>query len=279
MKKVHIITGGSSGIGLECAKHFKDGVVLITGRNKERLVSAAESLKDAGIELVYQTSDISDRKSLTELFDYAKSLGEIKTVINSAGVSGVGVDAKLTFQIDLVGAENLIQETLAQCGEKAVLVLISSMMGHVVPANDAYDQHLENPLAEGAVAALVEMAQNRSDIAYNFSKRGVHLLVKKYAPDFGKKGARIVSVSPGIIMTPMAEKAAQAHPEQMNYMKMMTPAGRNGKPEDIAYAVAFIADDKASFITGSDLTVDGGLAVNLPKIMAAQAQQEAQAKK
>ena len=144
MKKVHIITGGSSGIGLECAKNFKNGIVLITGRNKDRLIRAEETLKDSGIELVYKTSDISDRKSLGELFDYAKSLGEIKTVVNSAGVSGVGVDAKLTFMIDLVGAENLVQATLKHCGEKAVLILISSMMGHVVPANESYDQHLEN---------------------------------------------------------------------------------------------------------------------------------------
>lgn len=271
MKKVHIITGGSSGIGLECAKNFTDGVVLITGRNKDRLIRAKEELKASGIELAYKTSDISDRESLKALFDYAKTLGEIKTVVNSAGVSGVDVDAKLTFLIDLVGAENLIQESLEHGGEKVVLVLISSMMGHVVPANEAHDKLLENSLEEGAVDALIKIVQDRSDLAYNFSKRGVHLLVKKYTTAFGEKGGRIVSVSPGVIMTPMSEKAATEHPEQMNYMKTMTPAKRNGKAEDIAYAVSFMADDRASFITGTDLVVDGGLAINLPKIMAAQA--------
>lgn len=145
------------------------------------------------------------------------------------------------------------------------------MMGHVVPANEAYDKYLENPLEEGAIDALIGITQDKSDLAYNFSKRGVHLLMKKYTTAFGEKGGRIVSVSPGVIMTPMGEKAAAAHPEQMNYMKAMTPAKRNGKPEDIAAAVAFMADDRASFITGTDLVVDGGLAINLPKIMAAQA--------
>lgn len=144
----------------------------------------------------------------------------------------------------------------------------------MVPSNPKYDQFLQNPSEEGAIETLVKVVQDKSDIAYNFAKRGVHLLVEKYAVAFGKKGARIVSLSPGIIMTPMGEQAAADHPEQMNYMKMMTPAGRNGKPEDIAYAISFLADDRASFITGSDLLVDGGLTINLPTIAAQAKKQE-----
>lgn len=266
MKNIHIITGGSSGIGLECGKEFKDGIVLITGRNEDRLKGAEAELKAAGIEVVYKTSDISSRDSVKELFDYAKTLGKIKTVINSAGVSGGSADADLTFKIDLVGAENLIEETLDIAEEKTVLILISSMMGHMVPPNLAYDKYLENPSDEGAIEALVNVVQNQSDIAYNFSKRGVNLLVKKYAVKFGQKGARILSVSPGIIMTPMGEQAVADHPEQMKLMEEMTPMSRNGRPEDISSAVAFLADDKASFITGTDLVIDGGLTIRLPEL-------------
>lgn len=269
MKNVYVITGGSSGIGLECAKRFTDGVVLITGRNEDKLKDAEKELKEAGIEVVYKTSDISDRDSIKELFKYGKSLGKIKTVVNSAGVSGVGVDAKLTFNIDLLGSQSLIEETLEFVEKDTTLILIASMMGHVVPDGE-YNKYLEDPSAEGAIDALIAMTNNQSDLAYNFSKKGVHLLVKRYAPDFGKKGGRIVSISPGIIMTPMAEAAAAAHPERMNYMKAMTPMGRNGTPEDIAEAVCFLADDRASFITGTDLIVDGGLTVKLPEIMKAQ---------
>lgn len=267
MKKIHIITGGSSGIGLESAKEFKDGIVLITGRSEDKLIKAEKELKEAGIEVVYKTSDISDKNSISELFEYGKSLGKIKTVVNSAGVSGVGVDAKLTFAIDLIGTENLIEETLKHTEEGTVLILVASMMGHMVPSDPKYDTYLENPSKEGSIDALLEIVQNNSDIAYNFSKKGTQMLAKKYASEFGKKGGRILSLSPGIIMTPMAEKAAAAHPEQMNYMKSMTPVGRNGRPEDIASTVAFLADDKASFITGTDILVDGGLTINMPKIM------------
>ncbi|GAB1476013.1 SDR family oxidoreductase [Bacillota bacterium] len=271
MREVYIVTGGSSGIGLECAKVFKDAAVVITGRNESRLIKAKEELLKAGIDAHYKTGDIADRDSVKALFEFAGTLGKIKGVINSAGVSGTSADAALTFKIDLIGTENLINETYAIAEERTVLILISSMMGHIVPSNPQYDQYLENPSQEGAIDALLQVVNNNPDFAYNFSKKGVHLLVKKHAAAFGKKGARIVSVSPGIIMTPMAEEAAAAHPEQMNYMKSMTPAGRNGIPEDIANAVAFLADDKASFITGTDLTVDGGLTVSLPEIMKAYA--------
>ena len=269
MKNVYIITGGSSGIGLEAAKEFKDGIVLITGRNEDKLIQAEKQLKQAGIDVVYKSSDISDKDSVLALFEYGKSLGKIRAVINSAGVSGVGVDARLTFEIDLIGSQNLIDVTMEYMEENTVLILVASMMGHVVPSNDKYNDFLLNPTREGSIDALLQVVGNNPDIAYNFSKKGVHMLVEKYASEFGKKGARIISLSPGIIMTPMGEKAAEAHPERMNYMKSMTPAGRNGRPEDISYVLSFLVDERASFITGTDITVDGGLTVNMPAIIAA----------
>lgn len=273
MENIHVITGGSSGIGLECAKRFKEGTVLITGRGEEKLKKAEEILKKEGIKVTSKISDISNRESIKELFNYAKSLGKVKTILNSAGVSGDMADAKRTFEIDLLGTENIINEALKVVEEDSVVILIASMMGHVIPANLEYDKFLESPSQAGAIDSLIEIVEDKSDVAYNFSKRGVQLMVRKYAFKFGNKKARIVSVSPGIIMTPMAEKAAAEHPEQMEYMKSMTPAGRNGKAEDIANAICFLADDKSSFITGIDLLVDGGLTIKLPRIVAAHAGQ------
>lgn len=91
-------------------------------------------------------------------------------------------------------------------------------------------------------------------------------MVEEYASKFGEKGLRIVSVSQGIIMTPMAKKAAAEHKEKMDYMESVTPARRTGTPEDIAKAVRFLASDEASFITGTDLKVDGGLRLILPSL-------------
>ena len=266
MKNVHVVTGGGSGIGLDTAKLFKDGIVVITGRNEDKLKDALVELKAANVEAVYKVSDISSQQANKELIEYAASLGNVKTVVNSAGVSGGQASAENTYKIDLLGPDFLVEETLKVAKENTVVVLISSMMGHVVPSNEAYDNFLANPQAEGAIDALVAVVQNDSDNAYNFSKKGVHMLVKKWATQFGEKGARIVSLSPGIIMTPMSELAATDHPERMAFMKQMTPAGRNGMPEDIARAIEFLVDDKSSFITGTDLLVDGGLTNRLPEI-------------
>lgn len=272
MENVHVITGGSSGIGLECAKQFKDGIVLISSRGEDKLKNALEVLKSEGINAFYKTSDLTNKDSLKDLLEYASKLGRLKTIVNSAGVSGTGGDTRFTFEIDLLGTENLIHESLRLAEKNTVLILIGSMMGRMVPDSEDYNKYLENPSEETSIDALINIVNNNSDTAYNFSKKGVQLLARKYAPEFGEKGARIVSVSPGIIMTPMAKKAAEEHPDQMNYMKAMTPAGRNGRPEDIANLVTFLADDKASFITGTDILADGGLAIKLPEIMKAYAQ-------
>lgn len=268
MTNVHIITGGSSGIGLECAKGFKDGKVLITGRTEAKLVSACEELKGLGVDALYKTSDISDQASVDELFAYGKSLGDIKTVLNSAGVSGVGTSARKTFEIDLLGTLHLIESAKKNIAPGGVLILISSMKGHTVLDNPAYDGFLVEPDADGAIDKLVEIVEDKSELAYNFSKKAVQLMVRKYASDFGEVGARIVSISPGIIMTPMARKAAEEHAEKMKAMEAVTPIKRLGEPEDIAKAVKFLASDDAYFITGTDLLVDGGLHLKLAELMA-----------
>ncbi|MDO5028187.1 MAG: SDR family oxidoreductase [Bacillota bacterium] len=268
MTNVHIITGGSSGIGFECAKEFTDGKVLITGRNEEKLAAAAKDLEGLGLDVAYKSSDISDQASVDDLLAYGKSLGKIKTILNSAGVSGVGASSKMTFEIDLLGSLHLIKAAEKAMDQGGALILISSMMGHVVPDNPAYDGLLAEPDGQGAIDQLVEIVGDKSDLAYNFSKKGVQLMVKKYADAFGEKGLRIVSVSPGIIMTPMAKKAAEEHAETMKRMEAVTPMRRNGEPQDIAKAVKFLASDEASFITGTDLLVDGGLNLKLGQLMA-----------
>ena len=266
MADVHIITGGSSGIGLGAARNFNQGKVIITGRTEETLKKAEKELKEAGVDVGYKTSDITDRESLKELFEFGKTFGRIKTVVNSAGVSGGMASAKQTLEIDLFGTENMIEETYKHAEEDTSLILIGSMMGYIVPDDEEVNELLANPSEEGAIDRLVEILNDDSDEAYNYSKKGVHLMVKKYANKFGEKDARINSISPGIIMTPMAKKAAEDHPEQMEQMKSLTPMSRNGEREDVSNAVCFLASDNSSFVTGIDLLVDGGLSINLAKV-------------
>jgi len=265
MKNVHVITGGSSGIGLECAKLFKNGTVVIAGRSEEKLIIASEELKNIGIDVKYYSTDVSDKESVKRLIDYAKQFGELKTMVHAAGVSGTIGDVMKTLKIDLLGTYNVVEETYNAIDKGTSVILIASMMGHMVPQNNEKDELLRNPQQEGALEKIASFLNGDSDLAYNYAKHGVQLIAKFNATRFGKKNSRIVSVSPGIIMTPMAKKASAEHPEKMEHMKSITPIGKNGDPEEISELVYFLASDKASFITGTDILVDGGLTLNLQK--------------
>ncbi len=263
MSKVHIITGGASGIGLECAKLFKDGTVVIADLSEDKLKETCETLNKSGIDAECYPVDVTDRSAVNKLIEYAKGFGEIKTLIHAAGVSGDIGDAERVHNINLVGTYNLIEEIYEALGKDSVAILISSMMGHVVTTNLEQDELLSNPGEDGIMEKIMKIIDNDCDQAYNYSKYGVQLLANSNAVRFGKKGARILSLSPGVIMTPMSEKAAEEHPERMEYMDSITPMGRAGQPEEIADVAYFLASDKASFMTGTDVLVDGGLVVNL----------------
>ena len=240
-KNVYVITGGAGGIGLAAAKQFTDGIVMISDVNAAALEKGKDVLTSAGIEAVTKVCDISDRRQVEAMAKEAAALGNVKGVVHSAGVSGDCGKLDLVLKIDLLGTYYLIEEFLKVMGLGGSIVLISSMMADVIPPNPEQDALLADP-----------------HYAYDVTKRGVRLMAQKYAAAFGKKGARINSVSPGVIMTEMAMKAAEEHPEQMKFMESVAPLGRNGRPEEIADVVSYLCSDKASFITGIDIKADGG---------------------
>lgn len=258
MEKINLITGGGGGIGFECAKKFVGEKLYITGRNEEKLQNKCKELSELGVNANYKVSDVSKPEEVEKLFEDISSEGNIGCVLNAAGISGVGVTGEKVFNIDLLGAKKVLDTTLKYASESTVLILIASIMGYVVPPNEMYDKYLAEPDLEGAYKVLKFYLDDPNQ-AYNFCKRGNHLMVTKFAMDFGAKGARILSISPGIIETPMTVAAMEEAPEIMNQMLSMTPTGRFGKPEEIANTVEFLKSEKASFINGSDILIDGGL--------------------
>lgn len=265
--KVNVVTGGGSGIGFSVSKSFeKDQLVIISGRTEEKLKKAVEQLAEFGVKADYKTCDISSRDSVDELLEFAKTKGDLNSVVNCAGVSGDVKNLDLVFNIDLMGSKIIVDEVYKYAEKGTVLVLIASMMGHVVPDNDSYNDYLANPDREGAKEMFHSLINGDGSAAYNFSKKGALLMVQKNAERYGEKGARIVSVSPGIIMTAMAKKAQENHPEQMKLLEDVTPMHRTGLAEDVADVISFLVSEKASFITGSDILVDGGLSLNLDKL-------------
>jgi len=116
-----------------------------------------------------------------------------------------------------------------------------------------------------SLSVIKAVVKDDSSLMYNYTKRGVLLLVKENVMRFGKKGSRINSISPGVIMTQMGLKAAEEHPEKINQLLQMTPLNRTGEPDDIADVIKFMVSQEARFISGTDILVDGGVLESILK--------------
>lgn len=265
-KQSIVITGGAGGIGTACAKAFKDQQIILTDYSQKDVDRAIEELKKDGISAIGIACDITKKEDIDKLTNFVSENGSFKALIHTAGVSGTMKDLQKIYDIDLVAPEVLLDAFYELATEGSVAVILSSMMAHTVLPSENYDEALSNPQAAGSFETICKYIDGSSDILYNFAKRGTVLLTQKHANKWGTKGARIVSVSPGVIETPMGLKAAEEHPERMEMIKKATPLGRNGQPEDIADVIHFLVSDKARFITGADILVDGGVVNNIKKM-------------
>lgn len=258
MKNVYIVTGATKGIGFECAKALKGNEIIITGTREETVNKAKEEYAKLGMEVHGYPCDVSNYDDMKKLFDEAKKIGNLKGVINSAGISGVNVSSELVFKIDLLGTLNTIKAFIEAGVKDSSLLLIASMQGHTIPDDPELNEILVNPDAADFNEKIAKFA-TESNIAYDMAKKGVLLLAKKYAAEVGSFGGRINSLSPGVIDTEMVRVAEENYPEMMAAMKSVTPLGRYAQPEEVAKAARFLVSDDASYVTGADLKVDGGL--------------------
>lgn len=263
MANVYVITGGSGGIGLECAKRFKDGTVIIADINEEALSKGKADLEALGIKAETAICDVTNEENIAKVAKMAKGLGNIKAVIHTAGIASTVDNPALIVKIDLIGTANIIEGFYPHMESGSSMVLVASMMGHVIPPNPAYDSLMVDCKQSGFYDKFAPFLGGEATNAYNFSKRGVMLLSEKWMTKLGEKGVRINTISPGIIETAMAAEASKQHPEQMAFMQSLTALGRNGAPEEIAKVAEFLVSDLASFVTGTDILTDGGLVKNL----------------
>ncbi|WP_462411590.1 SDR family oxidoreductase [Neobacillus sp. Marseille-QA0830] len=269
MTNVYVITGGSGGMGKAVAELVgTKGTVLLADVNEEHLAQTKEDLATKGItDVHYQTVDITDAANVKALADKAASLGELKSIVHTAGLSPTMADSRRITEVNLVGTGIVLDEFIKLAVPGTIAVCISSMSAHFVPKEGPYTAALKNPLAENAIETMEQFSQGNPGAAYSFSKLGVNLLVEDQAWAWGQKGARIVSVSPGSINTPMGRQEA-AHQAQMKIMLDNTPLQREGEPMEIATVVDFLISDSASYITGTDIRVDGGTTANMQKLQA-----------
>lgn len=262
MKDVVILTGAGQ-IGMAIARRIGYGKkILIGDKNPEHAQAIAKTMGDAGFDVEAVEMDLSSRESILNIIAKAKEFGDITALINAAGVSPSQAPVEAILNVDLYGTAVLLEEVGKAIKEGGVGVTISSQSGHRMPALSAeVDAQLATTPTEELLNLEVLKPENIKDTlhAYQMAKRCNEKRVMAEAVKWGKKGARINSISPGIVVTPLAVDEFNG-PRGDFYKNMFAkcPAGRPGTADEIANVAELLMSDKAAFITGADFLIDGG---------------------
>jgi NAD(P)-dependent dehydrogenase (short-subunit alcohol dehydrogenase family) len=259
-----IVVIGAGSIGQAIARRVgADKHILLADLRQENSDAAAKILSDAGFEVSTAVVDISSRESVHSLVEKATSIGSVSGLIHAAGVSPSQASPSTIFHVDLYGTALILEEfgNVIESGGSGVV--ISSQSGHRLPSlTPEQDKALATTPTEELLALpfLRSEAADNSLFAYQMSKRGNSLRVKAEAVRWGKRGARINTISPGIIMTPLANDELNG-PRGAGYRKMLdiSPAGRAGTPDEVGVVGALLMGRDGAFITGSDFLMDGGV--------------------
>lgn len=248
---------GIGGMGIACARRLGSGnQLLLSDINAKQLESAAEALRDDGFSVQTQVVDVADSASVEAFAKRASELGFIRTLVHTAGISPLMADPLRIYSVDLVGTANVLDTFSAHMNAGSTAVIIASMASKVA----VLDADLSAQLATAPTNQLIEIALGKypddANMAYALAKRGNQLRVEETAVAWGQRGVRVVSVSPGLIATPMA-RLEQNNP-QVAHILSLAPLQRIGTAEDIANLVQWLTSPAASYITGVDIGIDGG---------------------
>jgi NAD(P)-dependent dehydrogenase (short-subunit alcohol dehydrogenase family) len=255
---------GSGSIGVAIARRVSAGKhVLLADLRKENADSAARDLGNAGFEVSAQTVDVSSRESVSGLARKAASLGEVTAVIHAAGVSPSQASPSAILKVDLYGTAVVLEVFGSIIARGGSGIVIASQSGHRLGAlSDEENKALATTPADQLLALKMLQPEVIKDSlhAYQLSKRGNSLRVMAEAVRWGKRGARINTISPGIIITPLA-KDELTGPRGEGYRRMieLCPVGRAGTPDEVANVAALLMGTEGGFITGSDFLMDGGV--------------------
>lgn len=254
---------GAGGMGTAIANRIGSGrTIVLSDVNPQTLAAATRALTANGHDVHAVAVDVTSPRSVADLAVYAAGLGAVTAVVHAAGVSPEQADIDAILHVDLAGVA-LVLEQFGGVIDAGAGVVIASMAGHL---HGPMEPVIVHELASAPACDLLTMracapAQFRNpQEAYGFAKRVNHLRVAAAASSWGKRGARINSVSPGIISTSMGKQELSGEwGPVMETMIDRSAVGRIGTPDDIAAAVDFLLSPAASFITGADLLVDGGI--------------------
>ena len=259
-----IVVIGAGSIGQAIVRRVAAGKhALLADIHQENAEAAAKTLHDAGFSVTTTTVDVSSRPSVHALIETATKLGEVFGVIHAASVSPTQASPETILKVDLYGTALVLEEFGNVIARGGSGVVIASQSGHRFPPLTAEQNHL---LATTPVEELLSLPLLQPDhvkdslLAYQISKRGNSLRVMAEAVRWGKRGTRVNTISPGIIITPLANDELSG-PRGPGYRRMIevSAAGRAGTPDEVGTVGALLMGPDGAFITASDFLMDGGV--------------------
>lgn len=261
-KDVMIVTGAGQ-ISMAIARRVGYGKKIVMGdKNMENAQNIAAIMNEAGFDVEPVEMDIASRESILHLIAKAKEYGEIKMLVNGAGVSPSQASIKAILKVDLYGTAVLLEEVGKVISKGGVGVTISSQSGWRMPQLTAeQDAQLATTMTEELLKLEILQPKNIRDTlhAYQLAKRCNEKRVMAQSVEWGKRGARINAIAPGIIVTPLAIDEFNG-PRGDFYKNMFAkcPAGRPGTADEVANVAELLMSNRGAFITGSTFLVDGG---------------------
>lgn len=262
MKKVMLLVGAGQ-IGMAIARRVGTGMKIIVGDKKtENAENIAAILNNAGFDAFPVKTDLSDRASIQPMIAKGQEYGEITMLVNAAGVSPSQAPIEAILKVDLYGTAILLEEVGKVIASGGVGVTISSQSGWRMPALTAQqDEQLATTPTEELLSLDILQPGNIRDTlhAYQMAKRCNEKRVMAQSVEWGKRGARLNAIAPGIIVTPLAiDEFNGIRGDFYKNMFAKCPAGRPGTADEVANVAELLMSDKGAFITGSTFLIDGG---------------------
>lgn len=255
-RKVLVITGAASGLGLAAARFFaRDYQVILLDKNVEKLREIKKELGETARILKFDITSSVDHANLRSCL---KEHDGFSSLLHFAGISESMGTSEEIYKVNLIGTKILLDNLYPFIDERGVIILVSSITAYSTPIDPSLFPLLIDPLAKNFLPNIMSKTSSPR-VAYGWSKRGVMMLAKQEASKWGLKNARIVSISPGAIETPMFEVESAHYEDAINNLIKATPLKRVGETSDVLDVVSFLLSEKSRFVNGTDIVIDGGL--------------------